>query len=48
MKAEELDKKFDEDEDVLDLFDLSTLKRPDIEDTLLRNPHVGEILQCEF
>ena len=48
MKAEELDKKFDEDEDVLDLFDLSTLKRPDIEDTLLRNTHVGEILQCEF
>ena len=26
MKAEELDKKFDDGEDVLDLFDLSTLK----------------------
>jgi antitoxin HigA-1 len=48
MKAEELDKKFDDGEDVLDLFDLSTLKRPDIEATLLRNPHVGEILQYEF
>ncbi len=48
MKAEELDKKFDEDEDVLDLFDLTTLKHPDMEDTLLRNPHVGEILQYEF
>ena len=48
MKAEELDKKFDDGEDVLDLFDLSTLKLPDIEDTLLRNPHVGEILQYEF
>lgn len=31
MKAEELDKKFDDGEDVLDLFDLSTLKRPDID-----------------
>ena len=48
MKAEELDKKFDDGEDVLDLFDLSTLKRPDIEATLLRNPHVGEILRHEF
>jgi addiction module HigA family antidote len=48
MKAEELDKKFDDDEDVLDLFDLSTLKRPNIENTLLRNPHVGEILKYEF
>ncbi len=48
MKAEELDKKFDDGEDVLDLFDLTTLKRPDIEATLLRNPHVGEILQYEF
>lgn len=48
MKAEELDKKFDDGEDVLDLFDLTTLKRPDIEDTLLRNLHVSEILQYEF
>jgi addiction module HigA family antidote len=48
MKAEELDKKFDDGEDVLDLFELSTLKRPDMEDTSLRNPHVGEILQYEF
>jgi antitoxin HigA-1 len=48
MKAEELDKKFDDGDDVLDLFDLFTLKRPDIEDSLLRNPHVGEILQYEF
>ena len=47
MKAEELDKKFDDGEDVLDSFDLSTLKRPDIEATLLRNPHVGE-MQYEF
>ncbi|WP_254923777.1 type II toxin-antitoxin system BrnA family antitoxin [Pseudanabaena sp. SR411] len=31
MKAEELDKKFDDGEDVLDLFDLTTLKRPDLE-----------------
>jgi hypothetical protein len=31
MKAEELDKKFDDGEDVLDLFDLSTLKRPALE-----------------
>lgn len=31
MKAEELDKKFDEGEDVLDLFNLSTLKRPTLE-----------------
>jgi hypothetical protein len=38
MKAEELDKKFDDGGDVLDLFDLSSLKRPDIEATLLRNP----------
>ncbi|MDJ0601601.1 MAG: hypothetical protein QNJ37_22490 [Crocosphaera sp.] len=27
MKAEELDKKFDNNEDVLEFFDLSTLKR---------------------
>jgi len=31
MKAEELDKKFDDGEDVLDLFDLSTLNRPALE-----------------
>jgi hypothetical protein len=31
MKAEELNKKFDDGEDVLDLFDLSTLKRPALE-----------------
>ena len=31
MKTEELDKKFDDGEDVLDLFDLSTLKRPALE-----------------
>ena len=31
MKAEELDKKFDDGEDVLDLFDLTTLKRPDLD-----------------
>jgi hypothetical protein len=31
MKAEELDKKFDDGEDVLDLFDLTTLKRPALE-----------------
>ena len=48
MKAEELDKKFDDGEDILDLFNLSTLKCPDIEATLLRNPHVGEILKYEF
>jgi antitoxin HigA-1 len=48
MKAEELDKKFDDGEDVFDLFDLTTLKRPDIEATLLRNSHVGEILKYEF
>jgi hypothetical protein len=28
MKAEELDKKFDDGEDVLDLFDLSTDREP--------------------
>ncbi len=48
MKAEELDKKFDDGEDVLGLFDLTSLKHPDMENTLLRNPHVGEILQYEF
>ncbi len=31
MKAEELDKKFDDGEDVLDLFDLTSLKRPALE-----------------
>lgn len=32
MKSEELDKKkFDDGEDVLDLFDLTTLKRPALE-----------------
>jgi hypothetical protein len=31
MKAEELDKKFDEGEDILEYFDLSTLKRPGLE-----------------
>ena len=31
MKAEELDEKFDNDEDVLEFFDLSTLKRPGLE-----------------
>ena len=48
MKAEELDKKFDDGEDVLDLFDLTALKHPDMENTLLRNPHVCEILKYEF
>ena len=31
MKAEELDKKFDDGEDVLNLSDLTTLKRPALE-----------------
>jgi hypothetical protein len=31
MKAEELDERFDNGEDVLDLFDLATLKRPALE-----------------
>ncbi|MGB3311258.1 MAG: CopG family transcriptional regulator [Nodosilinea sp.] len=31
MNAEDLDRKFDEDEDVLDYFDLSTLRRPGLE-----------------
>lgn len=31
MKAEELDEKFDNNEDVLEFFDLSTLKRPELE-----------------
>lgn len=31
MKAEELDKKFDNGEDVLEFFDLSTLRRPGLE-----------------
>ncbi len=31
MKAEELDKKFDEGEDILDYCDLSTAKRPGLE-----------------
>ncbi|NJR40366.1 MAG: CopG family transcriptional regulator [Leptolyngbyaceae cyanobacterium CSU_1_4] len=31
MKAEELDKKFDEGEDILNYFDLSPLKRPGLE-----------------
>lgn len=31
MKAEELDKKFDEGEDILEYFDLSTLKHPGLE-----------------
>lgn len=31
MKAEELDRKFDDGEDVLDYFDLSTSKRPGLE-----------------
>jgi hypothetical protein len=31
MKAEELDRKFDEGEEVLEHFDLSTLKRPGLE-----------------
>jgi len=31
MKAEELDRKFDEDEEVLEHFDLTTLKRPGLE-----------------
>lgn len=30
MKAEELDEKFDNNEDVLEFFDLSTLKRPEL------------------
>ena len=31
MKAEELDKKFDNGEDVLEFFDLSTLRHPGLE-----------------
>lgn len=31
MKAEELDKKFDEGEDILEYFDLSTLKHPGLQ-----------------
>jgi CopG antitoxin of type II toxin-antitoxin system len=31
MNAEELDRKFDEGEEVLEYFDLSTLKRPGLE-----------------
>ena len=31
MKAEELDENFDNNEDVLEFFDLSTLKRPELE-----------------
>lgn len=31
MKAEELDQKFDAGEDVLEYFDLSTLRRPGLE-----------------
>lgn len=31
MEARELDERFDNGEDVLDLFDLSTLKRPALE-----------------
>ena len=31
MKAEELDKKFDEGEDIIPYLDLSTLKRPELE-----------------
>ncbi len=31
MKAEELDQKFDDGEDVLEHFDLSSLKRPGLE-----------------
>jgi len=31
MKSEELDKRFDDGEDVLDFFDLSTMKRPALE-----------------
>jgi len=31
MKAEELDRKFDKGEDVLEFFDLSTLRRPGLE-----------------
>lgn len=31
MKTEDLDQKFDDGEDVLEYFDLSTLKRPGIE-----------------
>jgi hypothetical protein len=35
MKAKELDEKFDNGEDVLDLFDLTTLKRPALETQLI-------------
>ncbi|MDJ0534258.1 MAG: CopG family antitoxin [Xenococcaceae cyanobacterium MO_207.B15] len=31
MKAEELDKKFDDGEDIIEYLDLSTLKRPELE-----------------
>jgi hypothetical protein len=35
MKAEEIDLKFDNDEEVLEYFDLSTLKRPGLEKSLI-------------
>lgn len=35
MKAEEIDRKFDNDEEVLQYFDLSTLKRPGLERSLI-------------
>ena len=35
MKAEEIDLKFDNDEEVLEQFDLSTLKRPGLEKSLI-------------
>ncbi|MDJ0658766.1 MAG: hypothetical protein QNJ42_04675 [Crocosphaera sp.] len=42
MKAEELDEKFDNNEDVLEVFDLSTLKRPGLE-----NQQVNSIIDTE-
>jgi hypothetical protein len=44
MKAEELDKKFDDGEDVLDFFDLSTLKRPALETQPISNEYLNEYL----
>ncbi len=42
MKAEELDEKFDNNENILEFFDLSTLKRPGLE-----NQQVNSIIDTE-
>ena len=42
MKAEELDEKFDSNENILEFFDLSTLKRPGLE-----NQQVNSIIDTE-